>query len=94
MNLYKPSGVNLGYETFFKARFGVELVSRGNEFHTFTTLTEETRPCTSVTMPFKQCKTVTTCALNKTKFKDVINWHVNNTIQNFVAPGEINPKTS
>jgi len=37
---------------------------------------------------------LTMCVLNKTKLKEVSNWHVNNTKQNFVAPDQINPKTS
>ena len=45
----------------------LKLVSRGNEFHAFTTrLLKKTRFCTSVTTPFKQFKTVTTRVFNKT----------------------------
>jgi len=53
-----------------------------------------TGPCTSVATPFKQFKTVTTCVLDKTKLKEISNWHVNNTKYNLVSPDEINPKTS
>jgi len=28
---------------------------------------------------------------NETKLKEVINWHLNNTKQNFVAPNQIIP---
>jgi len=74
----------------------LKLVSRGNEFHAFIakfhyTLTEKTRPCTSVATPFKQFKAVTTRVFNKTKLKEAINWHLNNTKQNFVAPNQIIP---
>jgi len=30
---------------------------------------------------------------NKTELKEVINWHVNNIKQNFVAPDQIIPET-
>jgi len=29
------------------------------------------------------------CVFNKAELKEVINWHVNNTKQNFVAPDQI-----
>jgi len=54
-------------------------------------LSDKTRPCTSVAMPFKQFKAVTTHVFNKTKLKEVINWRLNNTKQNFVAPNQIIP---
>ena len=69
----------------------LKLVSRGNEFHTFTTRSLKKRHCTSVATPFKQFKTVTTRMFNKTKLKEAINWHLNNTKQNFVAPNQIIP---
>jgi len=45
-------------------------------------------------MPLKQFKAVTMRVFNKTKLKEVINWHLNNTKQNFVAPNQIIPETS
>jgi len=67
----------------------LKLASRGNELHAFTTRSlKKTRPCTSVATPFKQFKTVTTRVFNKTKLKEAINWHLNNTKQNFVAPNQ------
>jgi len=61
------------------------------EFSYYYTLTEKTRPCTSVATPFKQFKAVTTRVFNKTKLKEAINCHLNNTKQNFVAPNQIIP---
>jgi len=42
-------------------------------------------------MPLKQFKAVTMRVFNKTKLKEVINWHLNNTKQNFVAQNPIIP---
>jgi len=73
----------------------LKLVSRGNEFQTFTTRSlKKTRPCTDVAASFEQFKTVPMCVFNKTELKEIINWHVNNTKQNFVAPDQIIPETS
>jgi len=70
----------------------LKLVSRGNEFHAFTTRTlKKTRPCTSVATPFKQFQAVTTRVFNKTKLREAINWHLNNTKQNCVAPNQVIP---
>jgi len=70
----------------------LKLVSRGNEFHAFTTRSlKKTRLYTSVATPFKQFKTVTTRVFNKTKLKEAINWHLNSTKQNFVALNQIIP---
>jgi len=63
----------------------LELVSRGNEFQAFTTRSlKKTRPCTGVAASFEQFITVPTCVFNKTGLKEIINWHVNNTKQNFI----------
>jgi len=68
----------------------LKLVSRGNEFHAFTTRSlKKPRPCTGGATPFKQFKTVTTRVFNKTKLKKAINRHLIYTKQNFVAPTEI-----
>jgi len=73
----------------------LKLVSRGNVFQAFTARSlKKTRPCASVAASFEQFKTVPTCVFNKTELKEVINWHVNNTKQNFVAPDQIIPETS
>jgi len=74
----------------------LKLVSRGNEFHAFSTHSlKKTRPCTSVATPFNLLfKAVTTPVFNKTKVKEAINWHLNNTKQSFVAPNQIIPQTS
>ena len=67
----------------------LKLVSRGNEFHAFITRSlKKTRPCTGVAASFEQLKTVPSCVFNKNKL-EVINWHVNNTKQNFIAPDQI-----
>jgi len=71
------------------------MVSRGNEFQAFTTRSlKKIRPCAGVAASFEQVITVTTCVFNKTELKEVTNWHVNNTKQNFVAPDQISPETS
>jgi len=57
----------------------------------YTLIEKKTRLCTSVATPFKQFKTVTTRVFNKTKLKEAINWHLNSTKQNFVAPNQIIP---
>jgi len=36
----------------------------------------------------QQFKAVTTRMFNKTKLKEVINWHINNNKQNFVAQSD------
>jgi len=70
----------------------LKLVPRGNEFHAFTTRSlKKTGPCTSVATHFKQFKAVTARVFNKTKLKEVINWHLSNAKQNFVAPNQIIP---
>jgi len=57
-------------------------------------LTENTRPCTGVAVSFERFKTVPTCVFKKTELKEIINWHITNTKQNFVAPDQINSDTS
>jgi len=55
----------------------LKLVSRGKEFHAFTTRSlKKTTPCTSVATPFKQFKAVTTRVFNKTKLKEAVSFFV------------------
>jgi len=69
----------------------LKLVSQGNEFHAFTTCSLKKLDLAHVLLHLLNNLKLTTHVFNKTKLKEAINWHLNNTKRNFVAPNQIIP---
>ena len=73
----------------------LKLVSRGNEFQAFTTRSlKKLDRAQGLLRLLNNLKLCSRNVFNKTELKEIINWHVNNTKQNFVAPDQIDPETS
>jgi len=63
----------------------LKFVSRANEFQAFTTRSLKKLDRAQVLLSFEQFIAVPTCAFNKIELNEIINWHVNNTKQNFIS---------
>jgi len=68
-----------------------KLVSRGNEFHTFTTRWLKKVDLAQVLLRLLNNLKLWPRVCVTRKLKEAINWHLNNTKQNFVAPNQIIP---